>query len=247
MGLNLLCTSLPLANVMLYAFNLSDGVGKLIVIFLLVASIGVWTIMAAKHLELRKAERADRAFSHAFYRQINPLELFVRGPAHPTSPMAKVYAAACVAVKREFESQANKQHRALSQIDLSQERLTALQIDAIRKVAECAAADQILLLEDQMATLGTAYTIAPMLGLFGTVWGVMVAFEAMGRQGMANLSAVAPGISSALLTTVVGLIVAIPSAIGSNRLNEKIRFLGIQMENFSEKFAARLQQSFLYE
>ncbi len=98
-----------------------------------------------------------------------------------------------------------------------------------------------------MAWLGSAYTVAPMMGLFGTVWGVMIAFESMGQQGMANLSAVAPGIASALLTTVVGLVVAIPSAIGSNKLNEKIRFLGIQMENFSEKFAARLQQSFLYE
>ncbi len=156
-------------------------------------------------------------------------------------------AAACLAVKREFETQANKQNRTLSQIDLSQERLTALQIDAIRKVAECAAADQTLLLEDQMSMLSSAYTIAPMLGLFGTVWGVMVAFESMGKQGMANLSAVAPGISSALLTTVVGLIVAIPSAFGSNKLNEKIRFLSVQMENFTDKFATRLQQSFLYE
>ncbi len=246
MGLSFLSAGLPVAGVF-YSFQISDGVGKAIVVFLVLASIAVWTIMIAKHLELRRAEKADQLFIHAFDRQENPLEIFVRGPAHPLSPLARVYAAACVAVKREFESQARKQHRALNQIDLSQERLTALQIDAIRKVAECAAADQILLLEDQMAMLGSAYTIAPMLGLFGTVWGVMVSFEAMGKQGMANLSAVAPGISSALLTTVVGLVVAIPSAFGSNKLNEKIRFLSIQMENFSEKFAARLQQSFLYE
>ena len=241
-----LAGSLPVAGVF-YSFQISDSVGKGIVVALMLASIGVWTIMAAKHLELRKAEKADRAFAHAFDRQDNPLEIFVRGPAHPESPMARVYAAACVAVKREFESQASKQHRTISQIDLSQERLTALQIDAIRKVAECAAADQILLLEDQMAWLGSAYTVAPMLGLFGTVWGVMVAFEAMGQQGAANISAVAPGIASALLTTVVGLIVAIPSAIGNNKLNEKIRFLGIQMENFADKFATSLQQAFLYE
>ena len=172
---------------------------------------------------------------------------FVRGPAHPDSPMAKVYAAACVAVKREFEAQAHKQHRAISQIDLSQERLSALQIDAIRKVAECAVADQILLLETQMSMLGSTYTIAPMLGLFGTVWGISVSFEQMAKQGSANLSEAAPGISSALLTTIVGLIVAIPSAYGCNKLNEKIRFLSIQLENFIEKFATRLQQSFLYE
>jgi biopolymer transport protein TolQ len=246
MCLNFLCAGLPVAGVF-YAFHISDAVGKLIVLFLVLASIVVWTIMIAKHLELRRAEKADQVFIHAFDRQENPLEVFVRGPAHPVSPMAKVYAAACVAVKREFEAQAHKQHRTISQIDLSQERLTALQIDAIRKVAECAAADQILLLEDQMAMLGSAYTIAPMMGLFGTVWGVMVAFEAMGKQGGANISAVAPGIASALLTTVVGLVVAIPSAYGSNKLNEKIRFLGIQMENFADKFATRLQQSFLYE
>ena len=246
MGLNVWVAGLPVAG-LFYSFQISDNVGKGIVVFLVLASIWVWTIMIAKHAELKKAEWADQAFARAFDRQDNPLEIFVRGPAHPASPMAKVYAGACAAVKREFESKASKQHRALSQIDLSEERLTALQIDAIRKVAECAAADQILLLEDQMAWLGSAYTVAPMLGLFGTVWGVMMSFEAMGQQGAANITAVAPGIASALLTTVVGLIVAIPSAIGNNKLNEKIRFIGIQMENFSDKFATRLQQSFLYE
>ncbi len=247
MGFHIITAGLPLANVF-YSFSISDPVGKGIVIVLLVASIVVWTIMAAKHLELKKAEHADMRFAHAFERQNNPMTIYLTDmDQYKDSPMAKVYAASCLAVRREFEAQAHKQSRQLDEIDLSQERLTALQIDAIRKVSECAAADQILLLEDQMSMLASAYTLAPMLGLFGTVWGVMVAFESMGQQGMANLSAVAPGIASALLTTVIGLVVAIPSAWGSNRLNEKIRFLSIQMENFSEKFAARLQQAFLYE
>ena len=90
-------------------------------------------------------------------------------------------------------------------------------------------------------------TIAPMMGLFGTVWGVMVSFEGMGKQGMANLSAVAPGIASALLTTVVGLLVAIPTAVGSNFLANRIQFLCVQLENFPDKFASRLQQTFLDE
>ena len=114
-------------------------------------------------------------------------------------------------------------------------------------MAECEAANQILLIEDQMSWLGTVYTTAPMMGLFGTVWGVMAAFHGMGQHGTPNIAAVAPGISSAMLTTVVGLLVAIPSAIGCNKLNEKIRFLGIQMENFPEEFATKLQQAFLYE
>ena len=246
MALNSMVGALPVAG-MLWAFNISDPLGKLIVLALIGASILAWSIMLGKYIELRKVERADQNFAHAFERQGIPLEIFVRGPAHPDSPMAKVYAAACVAVKREFETQAHKQNRTLGQIDLSQERLSALQIDSIRKVAECAVADQILLLETQMSMLGSTYTIAPMLGLFGTVWGISVSFENMAKQGSANLSEAAPGISSALLTTIVGLVVAIPSAYGCNKLNEKIRFLSIQLENFVDKFTARLQQSFLYE
>ena len=246
MNVSFLTGALPLAGV-LWAFNISDQVGKIIVVVLIFASVFAWSIMAAKYLELRKVGRADANFMRDFDQQHNPLEMFVRGPVHHDSPMAKVYAAACLAVKREFETRAQKQQRPLSQIDLSQERLTALQIDAIRKVAECAVADQILLLETQMSMLGSTYTIAPMLGLFGTVWGISVSFEQMAKQGSANLSEAAPGISSALLTTIVGLLVAIPSAFGCNKLNDQIRFLSIQLENFTEKFATRLQQSFVYE
>lgn len=247
MGLIHVAGGIPLANILFTTFMNSDGVGKAIVVALIFVSIIAWCIMLAKHIELLKVERADRAFKRAFDRQENPLEIYVQGPAHADSPMAKIYSRAGLAVKREFEAQAVKQHRPLSQIDLSQEKLSALQIDAIRKVAECEAADQILLIEDQMASLGVVYTVAPLGGLLGTVWGVMVAFHGMGLHGSSNITAVAPGISSALLTTVVGLLVAIPSGIGCHKLNEKIRFLGVQMENFSEEFATRLQQSFLYE
>lgn len=247
MGLTVFSAGLPLANIVLDTFLISDAVGKVIVVALVLASIVAWCIMLAKHLELRRVERSDRDFHRAFDRQENPLEIYVRGPAHPDSPMARVYDKACQALKREFETQAHKQHRTLDRIDLLQEKLSALQIDSIRKVGECEAANQILLIEDQMSWLGTVYTTAPMMGLFGTVWGVMAAFHGMGQHGTPNIAAVAPGISSAMLTTVVGLMVAIPSAAGCNKLNEKIRFLGIQLENFPEEFAAKLQQAFLYE
>ena len=81
MGLNLLCAGLPVAGVF-YSFQISDGVGKGIVIFLVLASVWVWTIMLAKHLELLKAERVDRDFLRAFERQVNPLEIFGR-PIRP--------------------------------------------------------------------------------------------------------------------------------------------------------------------
>ena len=239
---------LPLANVF-YSFLISDFVGKLIVLALVVASICVWTLMIQKGLELHSSNKADQRFARAFAEQSHPLELYVHRELERfgDSPMARVYAEACRATQREITARAARKNRHLSEINFSAEHLTPAQIDAIRKAAECAAADQALLLETHMTSLGSAYTIAPMMGLFGTVWGVMVAFEGMGKQGMANLSAVAPGIASALLTTVVGLLVAIPTALGSNHLANRIQFLCVQLENFPDKFASRLQQTFLDE
>ena len=238
----------PLAS-LFYSFSISDPVGKAIVLILVVASIAVWTIMLQKGIELRQCARGDERFFHAFERQNHPLELYVHQElgAFQDSPMARVYAEACCAIQREIMARAKRQNRQLSEINFSAEHLTPAQIDAVRKAAECAAADQCVLLETQMTTLGSTYTIAPMMGLFGTVWGVMKSFEGMGQEGMANLSAVAPGIASALLTTVIGLVVAIPSALGSNALAARIQFLCIQLENFPDKFASRLQQTFLDE
>ena len=130
-------------------------------------------------------------------------------------------------------------------IDISREVLSLTQIESIRRAAECAAADQALMIEDSMSSLGSIYTISPMLGLFGTVWGVMVAFYTMGLNGAANLMALAPGMSSAMLTTFIGLIVAIPSAVGVNILNAHIRFISIQLENFPEKLAGELQRAYI--
>lgn len=236
-----------LTSVLWDAFSKSDLFGKFIVAVLGGLSLWAGTVIFQKHFELAAYERADKRFFYDFKSQRNPLELFVTGRLPDASPLAQVYRAAAATARREFLSRADKQHRELDQIDLSVERLSPLQIDSIRKNAECAAADQINLIEDQMSVLATIYTLSPMLGLFGTVWGVMVAFYSMGIAGSADLAAVAPGVSSALLTTVVGMVVAIFAAIFSNHLNNRIRFLSVQLENFPDKIATALQQTFVYE
>ena len=86
----------------------------------------------------------------------------------------------------------------------------------------------------------TLIALCPVLGLLGTVWGVMDAFSGMADSGSAALSAVAPGISGALLTTIIGLIVALPSMIGYNLLSSKIRFIAVQMDNFSQELISRI-------
>ena len=106
---------------------------------------------------------------------------------------------------------------------------------------------QRLLLENNLGILGTMAAIAPLVGLLGTVWGVMDAFAGMAASGNAALSAVAPGISGALLTTIVGLLVALPSMIGYNLLSSKIRSLSVQMDNFAQEYISAIQNSYVIE
>lgn len=98
-----------------------------------------------------------------------------------------------------------------------------------------------------MGMLATAVSAAPFLGLLGTVWGVMDAFSGMAQSGSAALSAVAPGISGALLTTIIGLLVALPSMIGYNGLSSRIRRLAVEMDNFAQEFITAIQNEYVIE
>jgi biopolymer transport protein TolQ len=101
--------------------------------------------------------------------------------------------------------------------------------------------DKILKLEEKMSFLATAVSVSPLLGLFGTVWGVMMAFIAMAVGGKADIANMAPGISGALITTVAGLVVAIPSSIGYNYLTKYIKQIVVFMDSFVEDYVSRLR------
>lgn len=244
---------LPLAGVdiIFESFFLSDGLGKFIVVLLVLFSVLAWTIIIQKLLTLRHIRAKDAQFVHTFDKQQHPLQLYVEqqasggGGRFEGSVLWLAYLGACKTAEREFKARLRRDGRSVEAIDISREVLSLTQIESIRRAAECAAADQALMIEDSMSSLGSIYTISPMLGLFGTVWGVMVAFYTMGLNGAANLMALAPGMSSAMLTTFIGLIVAIPSAVGVNILNAHIRFISIQLENFPEKLAGELQRAYI--
>lgn len=238
---------LPVAD-MLTAFRVSSFMsGKLIVLILVFASIVAWSVMVTKHRELRMAQAASRRFMAAFRNEGHPLSLIMKRQAYPESPLYKVYEAGCLAIGGELTNARRDVDLFAAGSSLEGHRLTQLQIEVVRRVTERTVADQALLLEGKMGFLATAVSASPMLGLLGTVWGVLDAFGAMAISGAANLSAVAPGISAALLTTVVGLLVAIPSAIGYNLLTTRIRQLAVQMDNFSQEFVAELQRTFVKE
>ncbi|OQA25028.1 MAG: Biopolymer transport protein ExbB [Verrucomicrobia bacterium ADurb.Bin345] len=230
--LNVFIPLLPLAD-FITAYQTSNLVsGKLIVLILVVFSIVAWSVMITKSKELKAAQEASRRFQAAFRNETHPLALYLKRQAYPESPLFKIYEAGCIAI---------------GGARLEGHRLNQLQVEVVRRATERSVADEALTLESRMGFLATAVSASPMLGLLGTVWGVLDSFAAMAVVGSANLSAVAPGISGALLTTVVGLLVAIPSAIGYNMLTSKIRQIAVQMDNFAQEFVADLQRTFVQQ
>lgn len=198
--------------------------GKLIVLLLFISSVGVWYVMGTKMIQLARARKSSEHFLDLFRKKSNPFE---QGQRIPGSPLNTLYEAGCAAISEQGD-----------------QPLTSHQMESVRAVVDRTMADEALLLEDGMGLLATAVSACPFLGLLGTVWGVMDAFMGMASSGSATLSAVAPGIAGALLTTVVGLLVALPSAIGYNLLTSRIRRLAVQMDNFSQEFGSAAQLHF---
>lgn len=241
-------TMMPLGN-LLFAFWESTLPGKIIVVLLSFSSIAAWTVMVSKFLEVHRAKAAADYFLNDFHQQLHPVSLFIKRRRYPETPLNVVYEAGCQALGTELKAKGidpesffrgNKE----AQVNLD---LNMQQFEHVRTAVERKVADQALELENNMGLLATAVSAAPFIGLLGTVWGVMDAFSGMAQAGSATLSAVAPGVAGALLTTVVGLLVALPSAIGYNLLTSRIRRLSVQMDNFAQEWNTALQRTFMMD
>ena len=232
--------SLIASNIMVDAFRQADWMGQSIVVILGVLSVFSWAFMLGKAKELRdlndfnaKFIKFYRAAMHPALPQLGERRLAVR------SPIVLIYIEATKELLASLE-RAGVTHDDLRvwRHGLVGYRLCDAELAAIRGIAERLLAEQQLVVEARMSAIATVSTAAPLVGLFGTVWGVMVAFMMMAGSGGVMLSAVAPGISGALLTTVIALIVAIPATIGYNLLSDRVRSMVVDMENFVDEYMA---------
>lgn len=232
--------TLPIADIASSFWN-STLPGKMIVIVLFLGSAAAWTIMWTKRMQLKFASRTSRDFLAAFRSGGSPIDLYFQDGEFAGSPLNTIYREGCEALETELQAHG---------IDMATEidrRLSLNQLEALRTVVDRNVADEALGLEEQMGLLATAVSSAPFLGLLGTVWGVMDAFTGMAESGSIALSAVAPGIAGALLTTIVGLLVALPSMVGYNLLSAHIRKISVQMDNFAQEFISEIQNTYVIE
>ncbi len=210
----------------------SGALGRMIVIFLLIVSIYSWAIILHKYLTLKKARSASEKFLKLF--RENPdgmVNDYADRRGFAPSPLATVFEAGLAELALTMAG------------DSLGRGLSIVQIDGLERSMERAVAEQVIDLRKYLIILATVVGGAPFVGLFGTVWGIMVAFTAMYVTGSASISSVAPGISAALTTTVAGLAVAIPALAGYNYLMNRVRTMTIRMENFSSEFMSTVERN----
>lgn len=198
-----------------------------VMVFLLLFSVVSWGIVFSKWNLFRKARMANRNFIRAF-RKANGLEaVAVAVEQYRASPLVTVFEFGYEEMERQIAARGTLTNKL-----------------ALERNLQLAISEEIAQLEQNMNWLATTASVCPFIGLFGTVWGIIDAFSALGLAGSASLRAVAPGISEALIATALGLGAAIPAAIFYNYFGHVIREMGARMEDFSLEFMNFAERSF---
>ncbi len=209
---------------LLSLFLQADLVVKLVIILLLLASIWSWAIIFEKITTLRRLNSRADDFERSFWSG-GPLdELYDEVEAQPGDPMAAVF----VAAMREWRRTPNGDG-GTEGIGERIERVMHLTVD--REV------DRV---ERYMTVLASTGSTAPFVGLFGTVWGIMNSFQAIGATQNTSLAVVAPGIAEALFATALGLLAAIPAVLAYNALSRNIDRYSTRLDGFAGEFVAIL-------
>ncbi|MDD4856963.1 MAG: MotA/TolQ/ExbB proton channel family protein [Candidatus Krumholzibacteria bacterium] len=193
-------------------------VGNGILLTLTVLSVVSWTIMIEKARFFKRSRKETERFLELFRVERSLHGLIDSAKAFTASPEAKLVSS----VAAELEGGAIKTPSALDKL---------MEAESISIVATW---------ETYVQFLATTATISPLLGLFGTVWGIMAAFLSMGAQGSASLFVVGPGIAVALITTIFGLGAAIPAVVGYNYVQRSIRGKEDELSSFACRFRNRI-------
>jgi biopolymer transport protein TolQ len=216
-------------------------VGQLVMVTLLIFSIVSWSIVFNKARLFRRARRQSSEFLEQFWSSNNLSEAFGIIDDFPNSPEGAVFSAGYNELQKINRIRTRKEQVDIREtLDMQLATMENLQ-RAIRK----AESQEISKLGKSLSFLATTGNAAPFIGLFGTVWGIMVSFHDIGIRGSASLTVVAPGISEALVATAAGLAVAIPAVVFYNHYSNKLVEIDNSIQNFSTDFLNLVERDLL--
>lgn len=202
---------------------------QFVLLILLAASFASWNIIFTKRRLIRRTKSASDDFEASFWSggDLNTLYRSAGRQKGGSSGMASI-----------FESGFREFNRVSQQGDVEPDKV----VEECRRAMRVSQMREVDKLEQSLATLASIGSTSPYVGLFGTVWGIMNSFQALGNVQSATLAMVAPGIAEALIATAMGLFAAIPAVIAYNRYADKVVRLEIRYDGFMEEFSSILQR-----
>jgi biopolymer transport protein TolQ len=203
-------------------------VAKLILLLLAVFSVICWALIVEKWWEFRKIRRESLRFRQIFREARRFSVVYAAAKKHRDSPLAQLYVSAGQELVTAYGNAEIVDHV----LDDADEGLPAERLEASSRALRRAGSSEVARMERYLPFLATVASSA-FIGLFGTVWGIMTAFQGIGQQGSANLAVVAPGISEALIATAAGLGAAIPAVMGYNFFVNRTKHWAMEMEGFT--------------
>jgi biopolymer transport protein TolQ len=209
---------------------------KAIIVFLLGLSAVVWSVLIYKWLRMSRAEKLNYYFNEEFRSQKAVMDIYDRKLQVEGCPLYEVYHAGCIQLDARLKGPGGERR---------QQSVSLKNMEHTKRAVENVVAQESLKLEAGLIWLSVAASGAPFIGLLGTVWGVMSAFAGIAQAGSATLAAMAPGVAAALITTVAGLIVAIPSMFGYNLLVHKLRAFTVGLDNFAQELVSKMESEYL--
>ena len=208
---------------------------KLVLILLLFFSVVSWAIILFKLVQVHRANSESVRFMDFFWKSKRFDTIASQVDRFANSPLTVLFNEGYGELQKVVEGNGASEGSALS-TDLGG-------IENVSRALRRATNSEITRLEKYLTFLATTGSTSPFIGLFGTVWGIMTAFEGIGKTGSASLAVVAPGIAEALIATAIGLVAAIPAVMAYNHFQNKIRVLVKEMDSFSTEFLNIVQRN----
>jgi biopolymer transport protein TolQ len=210
-----------------------------VLVFLLLFSVASWAIVLYKAWVFSRLEKQSATFLDVFRRSTKFSEVQAVCKSLADSPLVGIFQAGYAELNLQL-----RQPAASGSPGSPAPRPTLKSLSAVDRALLRASNVEVIKLEKRVPFLATTASITPFIGLLGTVWGIMTAFEAIGRQGSTDLAVVAPGIAEALITTAIGLFAAIPAVYFYNHFTTKVKTLAAEMDDFALEFLNIAERNF---
>lgn len=210
-------------------FLRADPVVKTVMGILVISSIWSWAVIIDKSMTFGRLKRKSKKFEDQFWSGKPLEELYRRTNDKADHPMAKVFTAAMEEWNRSKDAGRSEQ-------------LAVGAKGRIDKVLNLTVSRELEKAESSLGVLATVGSAAPFVGLLGTVWGIMNAFQAIAVTKDTNLAVVAPGIAEALFATALGLLAAIPAVVGYNRYSSALNSYAVRLQGFADEFSSILSR-----